>query len=281
MAWFTRSSRFPLLAMALMLGLVVNAPALVQAQQSPSLANKLESAFRPPSNPGPRVPENTQAGGTRGREGEVAAQDRAPCMTATSKPLIALAPTSGVGDTMAEYPTVVWYMPELSADAAPAPAVEFVLKNAKNQNVYSATYPLAKSATGIVGSPGLMRLTVSNLYPLEIGQEYRWELSLKCNSEDLDSSQELLVEGGFRRVAPDQNFARLVQQASPQERVALYADRKLWFETINALIELRRDRPNDSSLAEAWDRLLSVVGLGTISKEPVFQSARNINNYNP
>jgi hypothetical protein len=58
-------------------------------------------------------------------------------MTKASKPLIALVPVDGAGETMAENPTVFWYMPEISADA-PAPAVEFVLKDANDQEIYTA-----------------------------------------------------------------------------------------------------------------------------------------------
>jgi hypothetical protein len=95
-----------------------------------------------------------------------------------------------MGETVAEYPTIFWYMPKISPDAdAPAPAVEFVLKDANNQEIYSATYPLAKSAEGVVGAPGgIMSLTVAKGYPLKIGQEYHWELTVMCDSTDTDRS---------------------------------------------------------------------------------------------
>lgn len=282
MAWFTRSSRSALLALVLTLGLVVNVPTLVNAQQSPSLANRLENAFRPPSSQGPGSPVNTEPGGTRGPgeepEDTQAVGAQSSCIAEGNKPFVALVPTDGVGETMAEHPTIAWYSPNISAKEAAAPMVEFVLTDTSNRQVYSARYPLVKSSNGIVGAPGIMRLAVNNLYPLEIGQEYRWTLKFMCDARDAQNPESLYVEGAFKRVAADPNFARLVAQATPQERLAMYADRKLWYETLNTLIELRRDRPNDVSLAEAWDRLLNVVGLGTISKEPVFQSARNINN---
>jgi hypothetical protein len=58
-------------------------------------------------------------------------------MTKASKPLLALVPVDGTGETMAENPTIFWYMPEISADGAPAPAVEFVLKDANDQEIYT------------------------------------------------------------------------------------------------------------------------------------------------
>jgi hypothetical protein len=35
--------------------------------------------------------------------------------------------------------------------------------------------------------------------------------------------------------------------------------------------------PNDQNLEDAWDKLLSSVGLDVISKEPLFQGARAFN----
>jgi hypothetical protein len=198
-------------------------------------------------------------------------------MTKESKPLIALVPVDGAGETMAENPTVFWYMPEISADA-PAPAVEFVLKDANDQEIYTAEYTLTTSAQGVVGAPGIMSLTVSNLYPIETGREYHWELTLMCDSTDSDRSDDIYVVGMFKRVTPDPELALRVQQASPQERVGLYADKKLWYETVATLVELRRDRPYDSNVTAAWRTLLSSVGLEVIAQEPVVQSARNISN---
>jgi hypothetical protein len=123
-----------------------------------------------------------------------------------------------------------------------------------------------------------MSLTVAPLYPLEMGREYRWEVTLMCNSQDADNSENITDQGGFKRVALDPNLERLVRQATTEQRVGLYADRKLWYETLGALSQLRRDRPSDRNLADAWTRLLNAVGLSEISTEPLFQSARNVNN---
>jgi len=265
MACFTRSSRFPILAVALTLGLAVKVPAQVPLESSPSsLSSRLESAFSPPQGPGDPTPTNTQGGATRG-----------PCLKKDSKPLRALLPPSKMGETLAEYPTISWYMPEVSADDASAPAVQFVLKDANNQEIYSATYPLAKSAEGVEGAPGgIMSLTVAKGYPLKIGQEYHWELTVMCDSTDADMADNMIEDGRIKRVEPDPTLAVRLQQATPQDRVALYATEKLWYETVATLIELRRDRPNDTNLADAWGKLLASVGLDIISKEPLFPAAR-------
>ena len=287
MVWLTRLSRFTLLAVlavALTLGLAVNVPAQVPAPlRSTSLSSKLENAFRAPQGPGAPTPVNTEGGGTR-----------SPCIASENTTITALLPVSRIGETIAEYPTIFWYMPKIAAETeAPAPGIKFVLKvSGKQQDsagkpipivYYSAEYALAKSAEGVVGAPGIMSLSLTpsnfpSLSSLEIDKEYAWELTMSsCNYTDTDKSDEITVDGGIKRVKLDPTLARRIQQATPQERVALYAEKRLWYETVASLVELRRANPNDQNLADAWGKLLSSVGLDVISKEPLFQGDRAFN----
>ncbi len=264
MAYFKRSSRYrmlaTILAVVLMLWLAVNVPAKVQAQSSSaSLSSKLENAFGENAFHEDVASETSIGGGLRCR-----------CETGDSKPFTALLPPSGMGETIAEYPTVFWYMPKILAEYKPPPAVKFVLRDEKSQDdVYSTTYVLVRSREGLVGSPGIMSLTAVTPTPLEIGREYRWQLTLKCDSTGLDGERDEFAGGRLKRVQPDPNLVIRVQQATPEERVALYADARLWYETVGTLLELRREYPNDKNLADAWKTLLNSVGLKTISEEPL------------
>jgi hypothetical protein len=249
MAWFKRSSRFTILAVALTLGLAANVPVSVQAQDT----------FRPPRT-STGSPDNTQPGGTRTGGEE--------CMADNSSPA-PLVPTSQIGATAAEYPTVYWYMPKSRAYG-----VEFVLRDANEQKVYSVKYSLdkyAEKAQGgtddyfVVGAPGIMSLTVpasAGLSPLEIGQEYQWELKVVCSDpSQVDGSQDITINGKLKRVQADANLAIRAQQASPEERVALYQNAQLWYEAVGTIVELQRQRPTDRNLAATWDKLLNSVGL--------------------
>ncbi len=296
MVWLTRLSRFTLLAVlavALTLGLAVKVPAQVPALLRPSsLSSQLpeqwgENSFSLPRTSGPGAPVNTQGGGTRG-----------PCFEGVKKP-VALVPapqmgeTTGIGETVAEYPTIFWYMPKISPKDAEAPAIDFVLKVSDKQQdlgkpmpiIYSAKYALAKSDEGVVGTPGIMSLSLApsnfpSLSPLEIDKEYYWELATSCNYTDSDLGDNIYVDGRLKRVEPDPTLARRIQQATPEQRVALYAEKRLWYNTLASLVELRRANPNDQNLADAWDKLLSSAGLDVISKEPLFQGARAFNTSN-
>lgn len=250
MVWSKHFSRFTILAVALTLGLTTNVPAQVQAQLKPSspsskLPNQSKNSFRPPRT---GVPVNTIGGGRRGPV----------CLDKESElePIPLVPVDSQMGETAAEYPTFFWYMPETSA-----PEVEFVLRDEKDNAVYAVKYALAKSAESGISEPGLMSLTLpsfANLSPLEIGKKYKWEVALIC--EFADRSRDVVTEGLIKRVAPDPALALRLQQATPQQRVALYRDAQLWYDAVSTLVELQRTRPDDANLAVAWDRLLSSAG---------------------
>jgi hypothetical protein len=142
-----------------------------------------------------------------------------------------------------------------------APAVQFVLRDASGDRVYEVQYSLSDSAEEEAAS-GIMSITLpafANLSPLEMGQEYSWELALKCDPPD--SSQDIVVQGKIQRVAVEPDMVRQLQRATPQERLTLYAGERLWYDTLDTLMELKRDRPEDTDLAAAWDKLLTSVGL--------------------
>ncbi|MEQ9482660.1 DUF928 domain-containing protein [Coleofasciculus sp. F4-SAH-05] len=274
MAWFTHSSRFTV-ALALTLGLVANVPAGVQAQLGGSPLSRdipTEWEFTPPDSQGPDIARSRQAGGTRG-----------VCIADKDKEQvpIALVPMS-VGKTMAEYPTLSWYLPKNTAWG-----VELTVRNANGEEIYSTKYAFAhytgQDSQGdekqyVVGAPGIMSLTLPNLessvLPPETGQKYKWTLGLICNPGDPSSI--VYADGAFERVEPDPNLVRRIQQATPEQRVAIYAKERLWYETLNTLVELRRDRPDDPGVKAAWSQLLRSVELDVdvISEEPVAQGGR-------
>lgn len=203
---------------------------------------------------------NTQGGATRG-----------DCFANKDESPVALVPpASKMGETVAESPTVSWYMPKTQASVMPS-VMQFVLRDGEKNEVYSVKYSLDKyeeeTAEGkkkfvVVGTPGIMSLTLpvaTSMSALKIGQEYKWELTVMCDSSD--QSTNILMEGGIKRVEPNPTLAARLQQATPEERVTLYADENLWYNAVATLVELGRDRPNDPNLAAIWDKLLTSQGL--------------------
>lgn len=267
MIWFKRSSRFLILSTALTLGLAVNVPGRAQAElSSPSLGSQLSelgenvsqttaspetlvsSSFTPPRPPGGPTPVNIISGGRRGT-----------CIQPEDGLPIPLVPVSGMGETIAEYPTISWYLPKTTAEG-----VEFELHDANGEKIYSASYALERSDKANKEEyvePGIMSLTIppfAKIPPLEIGKEYSWKVKVMCDRYDSSARYEL--EGALKRVAIAPNLESLIQQATPQERFAIYEEADVWYEKLNTMLELLQDNPNDQELASAWDKLLKSVG---------------------
>ncbi|GAB4196652.1 MAG: hypothetical protein Fur006_44360 [Coleofasciculaceae cyanobacterium] len=186
--------------------------------------------------------------------------------------LIALVPLTG-GETSAEYPTFFWYMPKMNARYASAPALEFTLLDAKGQEIYLARYSLTKSDNRVVGIPGIMSLTLRQPHALKIGEEYSWYLRVTCDTTRSINPSDQIVEGSIKRVALNPNLVRRIQQASPEERIVLHARGKLWYEMLEELVKLRRDRPNDPNLKHAWETLFVAVGLDRVSQVSIITNS--------
>lgn len=256
MTCFTRLSNLTFLTIALTLGLATNLVAQVPTQvRTTSLGAQLPDqwGFRTPEGSTPdQIPVNREAGGTRGPE-----------CTPPDQSLIALVPESLIGKTLAEYPKLFWYMPPTTASA-----VEFVLWNASDEEIYRVKYSLKPSATGETNKPRIMSLdipTSANLAPLKANQLYYWQLVLVCNP--MERSADIVVGGGIKRVEPSPTLTMRIQQATPQERVALYAQELLWYDTLETLVELHQDFPNDRNVQAAWNKLLYSVGLQSLSEQ--------------
>ena len=211
--------------------------------------------FRPPGDIG--KPGNREGGATRSPQSE----DHTSCLSGNQK-LTALVPPSGEALTIAPYPTFFWYLPETSAES-----LEFIVRDQYGLEVYSTHYPLPKAdATGRFRAK-ILHLTLpafAGIEPLQLDQEYKWELNLICNSGE--SSYDISVQANIRRVLPDTNLITNLSTASSTEKVVLYAENRLWHETLTSLLELSRSNPTDPNLDAVWTKLLTSVELENISQ---------------
>lgn len=271
MAWLTRSSKFTLLMVALAFTLAVNLPAQVQAQASFSLGRELIekipnhwelSDYHPPSDGENGTPSDVgRPGGTRSPN----------CPKPKLKnPPVALVPSSRMGTTVAEYPTFSWYMPSMESAGLD---LKFVLKDADGKELYSVNYPLPDQVNAGIRSITLPPFV--NLPPLEVNQKYDWQVGLIDPGCSLNN---IYIDGGVKRVEEAPKLVQRIKQATPQQRVAIYVNDRLWYETLTTLVELRRQSPNDENLKEALHKLLTSVGLDPIAKKPLFEQASRTNN---
>lgn len=247
---------FPALSLKLTLFagffMLVQTPQVLLAKGIPERWETNE--YQPPVGIG--APVNTEGGGTRGP---------ASSCPLTGKPLKALVPSSNFGATVAAYPTFLAYMPALLPQASPLP-VEFVLEDKNGNEIYKSTFKTS-------GKSGIVAISLpaqAGLSPLEIGQDYKWSLSIICQPDD--RSRDISVQGLVRRVALNPTLGTQLKQALPQEQVELYAEARLWQDALATLAQLRRDNPTDSTVAADWEKLLKSANLGDISQESLLQS---------
>ncbi|NES81294.1 MAG: DUF928 domain-containing protein [Moorea sp. SIO2B7] len=193
-----------------------------------------------------------------GRQG---AATRGGCISSNQQ-LTALVPLSGKALTASSYPTFFWSLPPTSAKK-----VEFILEDENDNEIYVTEYLLEELDSETDSTNRIIGLTLpkfAGLKPLETGKEYHWKLTLIC---DLSESTGINVEATIQRVELDPILARQIQEATPEERVTIYAKERLWNETLTTLFELRRSNPNDPELAAAWQKLLNSVQLQTVAQK--------------
>jgi len=164
---------------------------------------------------------------------------------ATNQRLTALVPKSNLGLTTLANPTLYFFVPQNSAAK-----LELVVQNENEQIVYQQKYK-PNSKAGVIGIP---------LPPdtLVVNQKYRWYFSISCNPENRGLDK--IVEGTIQRVENSSLMTKL-QQASPEERILLYAEAGIWHDALDTLARLRYSRPNDVKLKADWEGLLTAPGV--------------------
>lgn len=173
----------------------------------------------------------------------------------SQNPILSLSTSESVSSlTGTEHPTFWFYNPYSGKYP-----VEFVLVDDKGNEVYTTSLTVSTTKSGIVGfklpsaAPGL-----------KVNKWYRWYLSIYCNQDNPPS-----VDGWVRRVVVNSSLKSQIEQATPQESVALYNKANLWQDAITTLAELRRQKPNDATLRQEWATLLRSIGLEAIAPEPI------------
>ena len=245
-------SKFPL-ALALKLTLLTSCFLLLQVPQvvlAQGIPRRWQARqYKPPIGIG--APTRTEGGGTRSGNSD--------CSVA-GQSLTALIPDTHFGVTVAAYPKFFVYVPAISSQASP-PAAEFRLEDKGGNAVY-------KSIFKTTGKSGIVTLSLpanGRVPPLKMGQDYKWSFSLICQPDE--RSQDITVEGWVRRVPLNPMLNHQLQQASPQQRVKLYAEEEIWQDALATLAELRRNYPNNATIKAYWEQLLSAAGLHNLTQK--------------
>jgi len=204
-----------------------------------------------------------QGGGTRGPcpETPVPLTALAPSIKQTSVRRTGRTRTSVYmwGLTTVAYPSFWFYVPYTSEAAYPT---DFVLQDENDRDVYRTSVSLPKQAGVIsVSLPATAKA-------LEVGKSYHWYLRVFCPPQPEPPLPDV-KEGEIRRVSLDPALKKQIEAAEPQQRVALYAAKGLWYDALSTSATLRAVKPEGETLKADWISLLRSVGLETIAMEPL------------
>ena len=163
--------------------LPLNWQTVLPAQASGSRPNSQQlgaswNSFQPPQQ---GVPGRREGGGTRGLE----------CSTAPTA-LTALIPQSTVGQTISAKPTFFYYLP-----VAVDKTVQFELADERDKTVYKKSFRMVTSRAGVVS---VSLDSDDNSPALEVGKNYQWYFTIKCNAKNY-TTDEVLVSGWINRTA--------------------------------------------------------------------------------
>ncbi|WP_019506226.1 DUF928 domain-containing protein [Pleurocapsa sp. PCC 7319] len=181
-------------------------------------------------------------------------------------PLIALMPEIPIetetksktyvwGKTAVDHPNFWFYV------AYPANTyAEFVLQDEAENEIYQTTFTLNKTS-------GIVSLTLpKDKITLEIDKSYHWYFNIMCDSEDTTDD---FVEGWIERVRLNPFINNQLESVQPIERISIYAENGLWYDTLTNLDRLRQIEPENKAIANLWSDLLQQVGLDEISQKPI------------
>ena len=221
------------------------------------VSRRVDSTFTKPKrlrDRGAPAPGKRIGGGSRG------GCPRANQFLTALVPVIPNTPNDSVlGLTFTNRPTFWFYLPYSFSSTRP---VVFALKDERENIIYQTELSGPGTRPGVVG----FKLP-ENVQPLEVNKRYKWHFTIYCDREELSDFRS--VEGWVERVALDRSFQQELAVATPQQKALLYAREGIWHESVTTLAEQRRQKPNDDTLKQEWDKLMQGVDLGAIAPEPI------------
>lgn len=195
--------------------------------------------------------------GNRSRGAATRNPDKCRPIEPSAPPLTALLPDSQAPIlTDSEHPAFWFYVPyALTSDPAQF-TLRFVLQNEQHQTLYETRFAVAEP----LPQGGVISLRFpSPKAALEVGQSYRWYFLIYCDDTE-EVYAPAFVDGTIQREMPNLGLMRELEQAPLQDRFLLYAQARLWYDTLAAL-DAQSATANESALATAWAAVLQGVGL--------------------
>ncbi|NET02357.1 MAG: DUF928 domain-containing protein [Sphaerospermopsis sp. SIO1G1] len=176
--------------------------------------------------------------------------------------ITSLLPSSKLGLTVAKNPTFFWHIPTSEAKTA-----EFLLltDNLEDENDQKVVY---QKIITLPEQSGIVSVTLPEQeVNLETNNNYRWYLTLICDSED--SSRNVFVEGVVKPISRDLPVLDSGEATNLLSQASTYAQAGIWHDALTSLVKLRCQNPNDNIVKLHWQQFLESVALDKIESEPI------------
>lgn len=233
------------LGMAVSTGFSTGVVAQQPSQQSSGTQGVTGSwnAFNPPNRglPGGRQ----EGGGVRG-----------PCPNGSEK-MTALSPQTDAGLTASGSPSFLLFVPEgLSLP------MEFTLSEYADGN-NQAEKEVYKTRLTLTGTPGIISVSLPGNKSLDVGKNYYWSFALVCKENAPEAS---IIRGGWvQRAEVSPSLQQEIAKASTEKQADIYAREGMWYDTVATLAQLRRNKPEDTTIQARWQALLNGVDLDNLA----------------
>jgi len=172
------------------------------------------------------------------------------------------------GLTTDDYPTFWFFVPY---DKSSITEMEFVIKD-KSQKPSKTIY---RKFLDKPEKPGIISVdTKKAIEPLQVGQtkhqkKYHWFLKLKVKCSPQQSVESKFVDGWIERVNLNANLTKSIQQATPVQKAALYAENGIWHDALTVLGKTRSNQPDNASSLANWTTLLKSEELDSLANYPL------------
>lgn len=172
------------------------------------------------------------------------------------------------GLTTDEYPTFWFFVPY---DKSSITEMEFVIQD-KSQNKSKTIY---RTVLDKPEKPGIISVSTKKAIeePLQISKtkhqkKYHWFLKLKVKCSPQQAVESKSVDGWIERVNLNSQLAKRIEQATPLQKAALYAENGIWHNALTTLGEARLSQPSNASLLANWTSLLKSEKLDKLANYP-------------
>ncbi len=153
------------------------------------------------------------------------------------------------GLTIQAQPVLYWHL------SKPAPcAIELSLVDDSQYE------PLWQSRISQPVVAGVQRIRLTDIgLKLDTGKTYKWFVAMVTDPDH--RSKDVIAGGVIERINPSESLKQKLSRSDPLQRVSIFAEEGIWYDTLTTISDLIDTRPGDSTLENIRMDLLTQVGL--------------------